>query len=229
MQKNLSFPIWVTNFKSYDQSVGPAARKLTQIHADIAMQYHANIGVSPNILDLQRVAQDYINSPLLICAQHVSGYDAGAHTGEVIAQHIADNGCGATLINHSEHRLSWTELQKAHQEAKAAGLLTIICAANPEEVQRFAELKPDAVAYEPPELIGSKDKSVSSENPELITKSVQLAGDVPLLVGAGVSTTHDIQIALRLGAKGFLVASGIVKATDPAKALSESIQAMQKA
>jgi triosephosphate isomerase (TIM) len=35
------------------------------------------------------------------------------------------------------------------------------------------------------------------------------------LVGAGVKNGKDVQIALKLGAKGVLLASGVTKAKDP--------------
>jgi triosephosphate isomerase len=36
-----------------------------------------------------------------------------------------------------------------------------------------------------------------------------------ILCGAGISTAEDVSIALKLGTRGVLVASGIVKAKDP--------------
>jgi len=44
---------------------------------------------------------------------------------------------------------------------------------------------------------------------------------VEVLCGAGVKTGRDVQRALELGTVGVLVASGIVKAKDPEKALRD--------
>ena len=41
------------------------------------------------------------------------------------------------------------------------------------------------------------------------------------LCGAGISTREDVKEALKLGTKGVLVASGIVKARNQRKALKE--------
>jgi len=87
------------------------------------------------------------------------------------------------------------------------------------------ELDPDFLAYEPPELIGSRSASVASENPKSIAESVSVARDIPLLVGAGVNSPEDVKVALKLGAKGFLVATAIVKAPNPEKALLELVSA----
>jgi triosephosphate isomerase len=46
---------------------------------------------------------------------------------------------------------------------------------------------------------------------------------VPVLCGAGVKTGKDVRRALELGAKGVLLASGVVKAKDPRKALQDLV------
>lgn len=227
MKKSLTFPFWLTNYKAYNQSIAKQSSVLTQAHKEALKDKNICVGVSPNTLDLEHIADEYKNEKILVFAQHVSSFDAGAHTGFVIADHAAQIGADGTILNHSEHRLDFEELEKTHKEAKEAGLITIICVATPDEVTKAKELKPDAIAYEPPELIGSSDVSVSSESPELITKSVNLAGNIPLLVGAGIHTNEDITIAMELGAKGFLVASGVVKNKDPRAMLESSFSAME--
>jgi triosephosphate isomerase len=48
------------------------------------------------------------------------------------------------------------------------------------------------------------------------------------LCGAGITKGEDVAAALRLGTKGVLVASGIVKAKDPCKVLMEFSEAITK-
>jgi triosephosphate isomerase len=79
---------------------------------------------------------------------------------------------------------------------------------------------PDYIAIEPPELIGT-GVSVSQARPSVITESVKLAGGVKVLTGAGISTGGDVSKALELGTHGVLVASGIVKAKNPDKAVKD--------
>jgi triosephosphate isomerase len=72
--------------------------------------------------------------------------------------------------------------------------------------------EPDYVAIEPPELIGS-GKAVSKENPEIITKSIEAAGSrTKVICGAGIMDKGDVRAAIKLGSKGILVASGVIKA-----------------
>jgi triosephosphate isomerase len=60
---------------------------------------------------------------------------------------------------------------------------------------------------------------VSKAKPEVVTDTVKLVQqvnrDMPILCGAGISQAEDVAIALKLGTRGVLVASGIVKAKDP--------------
>ncbi|MGB9134788.1 MAG: triose-phosphate isomerase [Candidatus Bathyarchaeia archaeon] len=49
--------------------------------------------------------------------------------------------------------------------------------------------------------------------------------DVTILCGAGITQGDDVAAALRLGTKGVLVASGIVKAKEPYKVLLDFARA----
>ncbi|MBD3303718.1 triose-phosphate isomerase, partial [Candidatus Woesearchaeota archaeon] len=81
--------------------------------------------------------------------------------------------------------------------------------------------KPDFIAIEPKELIGGKI-SVSKARPELIRETVK-AVKTKVLCGAGINTRQDVKTALKLGAKGVLVASAVAKAKNPGKALKALI------
>jgi triosephosphate isomerase len=83
------------------------------------------------------------------------------------------------------------------------------------------------VAYEPPSLIGSKDKSVSSEKSQEIKDVVKKLAPQPVLIGAGIHSAKDILTGLEMGAKGFLIATDVVKAKDPGKELRELARAMK--
>lgn len=80
--------------------------------------------------------------------------------------------------------------------------------------------RPEYVAYEPPELIGG-EISVSQAQPGVIKRIVGLLPRYQVVVGAGVRTSEDVARALKLGAKGVLVSSAVIKAKDPEKKLME--------
>ena len=47
---------------------------------------------------------------------------------------------------------------------------------------------------------------------------------IKVLCGAGIKTGRDVKRAIELGAAGVLLASGVVKASDPASVLEDLVQ-----
>ncbi|MGZ0746018.1 triose-phosphate isomerase [Haloparvum sp. AD34] len=208
----------LVNLKAYPcdpVAVAEAAR-------DVAETTDARIAVAPQAADLARVADTGVET----WAQHVSPNAHGSHTGSTLAEAVADNGAEGTLINHSERRLKLADVDAALDATDRADLESIVCANNPNQVGAAAALGPDAVAVEPPELIGG-DVSVATADPEIVEGAVDAAAavdeDVDVFCGAGVSTGEDVAAAADLGASGVLLASGVAKADDPRAALEDLV------
>ena len=93
-------------------------------------------------------------------------------------------------------------------------------------MRKVAELKPDFLAYEPPELIGG-EISVTDAKPDVILKALEIVDQASpktrLLCGAGVHSQQDVGQALMLGAKGVLIGHAVPKAKNPAKFLREML------
>ncbi|MBI4451681.1 triose-phosphate isomerase, partial [Candidatus Woesearchaeota archaeon] len=106
-------------------------------------------------------------------------------------------------------------------------LFTIACAATPAEAARIAKLKPDMIAIEPPDLIGT-GISVSKARPSVITATTHRIRKIPVLCGAGITTGDDVAKAVELGVAGILVASAVTNAKDPKKVLMEFVKAFKK-
>ena len=108
-------------------------------------------------------------------------------------------------------------------------MISIICVKNMSEVKKYLKLNPDFIAIEPPELIGS-GKAISTEKPELIAKAADIVNNsknkTQLLCGAGIVSGDDVKKAIELGSKGILVASGIIKAKNWNKIISEFSKAL---
>ena len=208
----------LVNLKAYpcDPAVVAAAAR------DVAEASGVRIAVSPQTAQLDRVAATGVET----WAQHVAPVGHGSHTGHTLAEAVADAGAEGTLLNHSEHRLKLADIDGAIDAAERAGLDTVVCANNPTQVGAAAALGPDAVAVEPPELIGG-DVSVSTADPEIVEGAVAAADavdpDVDVYCGAGVSTGDDLAAAGELGAEGVLLASGVAKADDPRAALEDLV------
>jgi triosephosphate isomerase len=208
----------LVNLKAYD--VDPVA--VAEHAAAVAEEYDARIAVAPQAAHLERVAATGVET----WAQHVSPVGHGSHTGATLAEAVADAGATGTLINHSENRLKLADVDASVRAAERADLATVVCANNPRQSGAAAALGPDAVAVEPPELIGG-DVSVATADPAVVADSVAAVdavdADVATYCGAGVSDGSDLAAAGDLGADGVLLASAVAKADDPRAALEELV------
>lgn len=218
----LKLPVIIVNFKTYKESVGGNAVKLAKICEKVAKKTKTSIAVAVANPDIYSVAKA-VSIPVL--SEHVDAIGYGAHTGHIVPENVMENGAFGVLINHSEDRLSLEAIKKTVERAKEAKLLAVVCASTPSMVSKIAGFNPDFIAVEPPELIGG-NISVSKARPEVITNSLKRAGKIPLLCGAGVKNREDVRIAVNLGAKGILVASGVTKAENPEKALIELVKGL---
>ena len=190
--------------------------------ASVADSAEAAVAVAPQAADLQAVSETGAET----WAQHVSPVEPGSHTGSTLAESLARNGATGTLINHSERRLKLADIDAAISAAKRAGLETIVCANNPDQIAAVTALGPDAVAVEPPELIGT-GTPVSKADPDVVRDAVEAAAaidpSVDVLCGTGISSGADVAAAADLGADGVLLASGVAKAADPEAALRDLV------
>ncbi len=224
----LTPPIIVVNMKSYLQTTGEKAVHLAKVAERVATKTGVTIALAPQAVDLYRVAK---STTIPIYAQHIDSLRPGVGTGRTLAEAVNSAGAVGTLINHSEHRLTLTEIDSIIQRAREIPLETLVCTNNPQVSAAVAALKPDYIAIEPPELIET-GISVSKARPEVVTNAIravrQCNKDVILLCGAGITTGEDFRAALELGTSGILLASGVTKATDPAKVLLELAQSVEK-
>jgi triosephosphate isomerase len=181
------------------------------------------IAIAPQAAHLSAVAETGVET----WAQHVSPVDHGSHTGSTLAEAVADAGATGTLLNHSENRLKLADIDGGLDAAGRTGLETIVCANNPAQIAAAAALGPDAVAVEPPALIGT-GTPVSKADPDIVRDAVDAAAavdeSVDVLCGAGISTGDDLESAGDLGATGVLLASGVAKADDPKAALEDLVE-----
>lgn len=208
----------LVNLKAYQCDPAVVAEAAVSVEADSSV----DIGVAAQPTDLSMVAGTGANT----WAQHVDPISFGSHTGSVLAERVAATGASGTLLNHSERRLRLADIEEALEAADRAGLDTCVCANTPEQIGAVANLGPDAVAIEPPELIGT-GTPVSQADPEIVLDAVNAARtidpEVSVYCGAGISSAEDIAAAADLGAEGVLLASAVAAADDPESALLDLI------
>jgi len=225
---NLQTPMIIVNFKTYLESTGTRAVELAKQAEKASKETGTSIVVVPQFVDLAKIAEA-VEIPVF--AQHIDPVKPGGFTGHILAESVKEAGAVGTLINHSERQLKLSDIDAIIALTKEKGLISCVCANNPSVSAAVAAMNPNITSVEPPELIGS-GISVSKAKPEIVTDTVKLVKQIDpkmtILCGAGISTAEDVSIALKLGTRGVLVASGIVKAKDPYSVLRAFADATKK-
>jgi triosephosphate isomerase len=215
----------IVNFKTFSEATGRRAVELAKKAEKVNDETHVSVGVAPQFADIAAVVEA-VKIPVF--AQHIDPIKPGNCTGHVLAESVKEAGAIGTLINHSERQLKLSDIDEVIKITRGVGLVSLVCANNPSISAAVATLKPDILAIEPPELIGT-GIPVSKAKPEVVTDTIKLVRKVnpkvTILCGAGISHGEDVSVALKLGTQGVLVASGIVKAKDPYTILREFAQA----
>lgn len=212
-------PPIVLNFKAYTESMGERGMALLRTCEEVAGETGVGIAVCPQQVDLAMAAG---RAGIPVYAQHVEAFKAGSRTGHVVLEAVKAAGAEGTLLNHSEHPMEIAAIEAVIRRARDLGLVTLACANNTEVSRSIAALGPSAIAVEPPALIGS-GIPVSKADPEVVSGSVEavksLNPGIQVFCGAGISTGSDVKAAMELGAEGVLLASGVVKASNPREVL----------
>lgn len=223
----MKLPLIIVNFKSYSESTGKNALKLSKICESVSKKHKVNVAVAPNFTDIFQISKKV---KIGVFAQHVDPVDAGQFTGHVTCLAIKEAGAVGALINHSERKLTLESVRRCVELTKKYGLVSVCFAAIPEEAERIATFNPDFIAIEPPELIGT-GISVSKTRPEVIVQTVNLIKKanprIKVLCGAGITTGNDVKKAIELGTVGVVVSSGVVKKKNPRKVLTEFAEAIE--
>jgi len=219
----VDLPRIVVNAKVYDQVTGLGAVQFATTCSAVAVEAGTVIGYAPPQVELGRVAS--LGLPgLAVLAQHTDSLEPGSGTGWTTAEAVQATGAVGSLLNHAEHKIGARRVGDALGRLEHLDLWSVVCADGPVEVRDLAALHPTFLAVEPPELIGG-DVSVTSANPAIVSAAVATVTDLSpetlTLCGAGVKTGRDVAKARELGAYGVLLASGVVKAKDPGRALRD--------
>ncbi len=205
----------VVNYKAYPQAFSRKGIELAE-HAHRLDKRLSKTRVilavpAPMVYRIAGIHED-------VYLQHVDPIGYGSHTGFLPAEAVKELPVRGTLVNHSEHKLVYRDTARVVEAVKESGKEVLACADTPGEAAGLAYLEPTMIAVEPPELIGT-GIPVSKAKPEVITASIKAVHGVnpgiPVLAGAGITSSEDVEAAVRLGARGVLVASAIMKANKP--------------
>lgn len=221
----LKTPLAIVNFKAYSSAIGSNAVKLAKDCEKAAKKCRGvTVTLAVSCCDIAAVAKA-VKLPVL--AQHVDSFEFGAHTGAVLAEAAKQAGAVGSLLNHSEKRIDLVTLKNSIEQLHKAKMIAVACANAPKAAIMIAGLNPDFIAIEPPELIGG-NIAVSSAKPEIITETTENVRKIPVLCGAGIKTQLDVEKAVKLGAKGILISSGITLAKNPAQELEWLLNGLKR-
>lgn len=219
----MNTPIVILNYKTYLESSGENALELARALKSASEESGITMVAAPQAADIYRI-QNQISLPIF--AQHIDPITPGGHTGSNLIETLIEAGISGSLINHSENRMKLADIDEVIQLCKQNDIESCVCTNNIATSKAIATFSPDAVAVEPPELIGT-GIPVSQAQPEVVEDSVKgvksINKKIKVLCGAGISTGDDMKAAMDLGADGVLLASGIVKAKNPKEALLDLV------
>jgi triosephosphate isomerase len=200
---------------------GEGSLSLAKSAEVVARRTGVEIAVAPPMQTLFYVARR-VRVPVL--SQHADAVNDEASTGRIPSWSLSLNGVAGSILNHSERPMPVDQVEVCVLELRKYGLLSLVCAARQSDLRSLAEIGPDCIALEPPELIGS-GRAVSRVAAEAVREGVRevksINRRVTVLCGAGISSAEDVTAALELGAEGVLVSSSVVKAVDQRAKLSE--------
>ena len=226
--KLLKLP-FIINFKNYAEASSlEKTIQLSMAGKEVARRLGVEVVLAPPPPALALVYRD-IGADIPVISQHVDNAQLGSTTGFLVPEIARSYGASGSLINHSEHRIGMDVIANLVKKLRTLDMTSIVCAQTPSEVAEISKMKPDFIAIEPPELIGS-GRAVSKENPAIITNSIKAAGGEgsKVICGAGITDGSDVAKAMELGSQGILVASGIIKAKSWHDKIAELAQGMRQ-
>ena len=220
--QSMTKPLIVVNFKTYASASGATAETLA-----VAMEAHSNgparMVAVVSAFDLEAVRR--AAPSLEVWSQHLDPVGQGGFTGWLEPKTAMHRGAQGTIINHAEHKVEMDHVKRLLPQLPD-DFPVCGCAADLEEAKSLAEMGPTFIAVEPPELIGG-DVSVTTADPSIVSDTVAVVKatnpDVRVLCGAGVKNGQDVATAIKLGAEGVLLASGVTKASDVSSVLNDLV------
>lgn len=202
----------VVNLKTYQQGreVLRLCRKIEKVSKDIVVGIQAT-----DILEITR------ETSLKVYAQHVDAAKPGRNTGFILPEAVKADGAVGVMLNHSEHPLEFKVLRKTIERCKKLKLKTFVFVPDLKMAKKVEKLGVDFICWEPAELVGGKI-SVSSAKPDWI-KKIGKSLKSKFLVGAGIHSRKDIEVAMKYGAVGVALSSAVTMAIFPGRVLRKLI------
>jgi len=195
----------VVNFKNYkfgEEALG-LAKKIEKYKPIIAVP----------AINLSEVSK---KTKLRVFSQHLDYHNKGKSTGFLIPEAVKKSGAVGTVLNHAEHRIPYGIIKKTIKRCNQTGLKVLASSSSVGEAKKLMKLKPWAIAFEDPRLIGT-GKSITKTRANDVKKFAALfkKSKIIPLCGAGISSKEDVREVKRLGCKGVFVSSAVANSKSP--------------
>lgn len=203
-----------------------ALLEVVEAAAEASARYDVDVIVTPPALDIDAVKR--AAPTLWIFAQAMDLAQPGTSTGAILPEALARAGADGVMLNHAERPLAQRDLPDAIARARAAGLLTLVCADDTGQGVSSAAAGADLVLLEPPELIGTAHRS---DRPWIGPANAAIAGvaaHVLVMHSGGVADADDVHALVAQGADGTGCTTAIVRAPDRRATTDRMIRAVRE-
>ena len=194
-----------------------------------AQKYDVDVIYTALCTDIAAIAA--VTRRLMVFAQHMDSLAPGRGIGRALPEALAAAGAKGTMLNHAERPLKLSEIQSCIKRADAVGMATLVCADTFEQACAVAQLSPNMILAESPELIGGGKRT--KEDAELVCRInaeiAQIDPSIKVMHSAGIKDGADVYDVIYNGADATGSSSGIIKAADPAAMAEEMIAAVRAA
>ncbi|MEK6534588.1 MAG: triose-phosphate isomerase, partial [Thermodesulfobacteriota bacterium] len=199
-------------------------------HADkIGKKYDVQMIITPQYVDIPMLAREMEN--VLVFAQHMDSLEVGRGVGSILPEALKAAGAVGVMLNHAEKRLLNDELERTIKRADQIGLATMVCADTMEDAAVIAQMEPNIIIAESPDLIGVGRRDANDQLAiHRINEAVwKINPDIRVLHGAGIRCGRDVYDVIANGAQGAGSTSGIILSNDPFGMVEEMARSVRKA
>ena len=189
-------------------------------------RYDVAVIVTPPALDVEAVKR--AAPDVWVFAQAMDLAEPGSSTGAILPQALAAAGADGVMLNHAERPLAEAVMPRAIEQARTAGLQTLVCAEDAAQATRFAAWAPDVILLEPHDLIGTAHRSHRPWIAQANAAVARVDPRVLVMHGGGVADEYDVRAILAQGATGTGCTSAIVRASDRRATTERMIRAVRE-
>ena len=204
---------------------GPEMIRLSIRADELSREYQVQLIIDPQYVDIPLIAQRVERA--LVFAPHMDPLEPGRGQGAVLPEALKAAGAVGVVLNHVERRLTREQLALTIRRADQVGLATVACSDDVESAVAIAELAPNVIVVELPELIGA-GSAVDRGNAAIgdINRAIwRVNPEIRVVHGAGIGCAQDVFEVMAAGAQGTGSSSGVCTAPDPEAMLGAMVKA----